>query len=143
MLFDRAVAYHRKDNHDSALSDLNRVVQARPDSARGRSLRGVVHFHLGNLPSAREDLEEAARINPQDAQVWNNLGFFRYKTGDQRGAMEALNRALQVDPKYDAAQYNLNLVLKKEETMTTPAPSSPMTYSKEVTLGQPFSIQEP
>ncbi|MFH1116272.1 MAG: tetratricopeptide repeat protein [Pseudomonadota bacterium] len=140
ILFDRAVAHHHGDDQESALSDLDRVVLARPDSARGRSFRGVVRFHLGDEAMAREDLEEATRINARDAQVWNNLGFFRYKTGDQRGAMDALNRALQLYPEYDTAGYNLKLVLRKEEAAITPATISRVNDPQEVTLDKSDSV---
>ncbi len=72
-----------------AVSSLTQVLDADPEMASARFLRGQLHLQLGLVPEALLDLEMAVKLRRDNSNAWYVLGFARSKSGDSEHAKEA------------------------------------------------------
>ena len=79
--------YFARGQAETALSELNEALSARPDMPEAYSLRGLVYASLGDATKADESFRRALVYSPRDADVMHNYGWFlcqekRYEQAD-------------------------------------------------------------
>jgi tetratricopeptide (TPR) repeat protein len=68
-LVDRASWNLDHGRADSALKDLNRAIELKPDHAPAYLKRGIAHALKGNLPAAWKDVEQGEKLDPQNMKA--------------------------------------------------------------------------
>lgn len=70
-LLDRAAALHDTGSYVEALKLADAAVQMNPKSASAYSLRGMIHFKLGNIRESLADFDQQIRLDPKaEASHW-------------------------------------------------------------------------
>jgi tetratricopeptide (TPR) repeat protein len=88
---------------DAALQDLDKAIQANPNSSDAFYRRGQLYAKRGDFSRAIEDFDVALRINPRDPEALNNRCWARAVVGELQGALRDCNDALQIRPDYGDA----------------------------------------
>lgn len=94
---DHARMLARFGEYDEALSWLDPLGRALPESPEVWRLIGLSHLELGRARRAEAALQRACALEPGDADCWGLLGRAREELGEVGAAVEAYQRALQVD----------------------------------------------
>lgn len=94
----RAREYFATSRDADALQVLASVLDAAPNDAEARLLRGRVYERTGNYDLAIEDLGVAAERDPNQTMAYVTLGRIYVARGDCANAQAALARALRLDP---------------------------------------------
>ena len=102
----------KQDDRASAIAD--ELVEANPDTAIVRNLRGYLHAALGDDASAREDFEAAVRLEPAFFPAYFNLARLAIKDGDNPQAVAVLQKVLDQDPNQAQALLYLAVVRQRE-----------------------------
>ncbi len=107
-----------------AIGAYDALMQAHPDQALYRSLRGAAMLPAGFGEAARAEARRAVELDPESPSAWRYLAYVLMHDVhgrelqwpfDRDGAIEALERGLQLDPGDDLAKQNLALVLEHDE----------------------------
>ncbi len=69
-----AVAYHRQQERDKALSHINTAIDLRPDDAQYYDLKGQILLQSRQFQSAVAAYRTAANLAPRDSLILGNLG---------------------------------------------------------------------
>ncbi|MFO8038644.1 MAG: tetratricopeptide repeat protein [Sodalinema sp.] len=88
----------RHGHVQSALNDLNWVLQADDGDAQAHCCRGMAYLKLNQLENALKDFNRALQQQPENALALRNRGKVRFQLGDRAGGMADFERALQLNP---------------------------------------------
>ncbi len=98
LLVQRAVSLISTEEHDLALSILDRVVIAAPEFAEGWSQRAMAHFQRRDFRSALSDLRRVLALEPRHFRAMQGVAVILSEFGDKQRALEAYRRVLDVYP---------------------------------------------
>lgn len=70
---NRSAAYASKKDYQAALNDADKVIEIKPDWAKGWGRKGAACHGLGDLLSAHDAYEEGLKLDPNNAQNKNGL----------------------------------------------------------------------
>jgi type IV pilus assembly protein PilF len=70
-----ATAYFERGQTTTALDEVNRALQAKPDLPEAYNLRGLIYASLGDASLAEESFRRALQLNPRDADAMQNYGW--------------------------------------------------------------------
>ncbi len=126
--FARAMDYVTLKDYASSLSDLNAVIDARPDFAPAYLMRSAVRYRLQEsglgrvvvegdaealnaesalvLEQILADLDRALELNPRMAAAHYNRGVILMRLDAWADAIDAFTRSIETDPGFGAAYYN-------------------------------------
>ena len=90
--------------HKSALRDMRRALDQRPQDAMYNNSYAVMLAEAGELDLAIEFLRRACEMQPNLAVGWYNLGLFLMRSARFDEARDALRRAITFAPDYAAAR---------------------------------------
>ncbi len=88
-----AFARHLEGRSDEALSRIDKVLTANPNSAEARFFLGRIELDQKRYENAIGHLKEAARLNQDLPDVWVHLAMAYLGLGQTRNVMDALQRA--------------------------------------------------
>ncbi|MFP4219529.1 MAG: tetratricopeptide repeat protein [Phormidium sp.] len=88
----------RHGDVQSALKDLNWVLQADDGDAQAHCCRGIAYLKLNQPQNALKDFNRALQQQPDNALALRNRGKVRFQLGDRAGGMADFERALQLNP---------------------------------------------
>jgi tetratricopeptide (TPR) repeat protein len=91
--------------YESAVDNLTKSIERRPDDAESYLLRGKAYARLQDLGKAMPDLRRALTLAPDYERVHAAFGDGRATAWDTAGAIEAYSRAIALDP--TSARYAL------------------------------------
>lgn len=94
-------------DYDSAVTDLDALLEQSPDNAEARFLKGLALARSGDTDGALSVFNSLVEDEPRMAEAWNNLGVLRARDGNLAGARDALEQATRIDPRHGPAQENL------------------------------------
>lgn len=82
-----ASAYFERGQAATALEEVNRALQAKPDLPEAYNLRGLIYASQGNAQQAEENFKRALQLNPRDPDAMQNYGWLlcqqrRFAEGD-------------------------------------------------------------
>ncbi len=98
-------------NYASALENLGKAVQLKPDLASAYYLASQIYVAQGDAQNALRAAAETARYAPNDPLAWYNAGAIAYAAGGFQDASIAMQQALALQPQYANAMYILGLAL--------------------------------
>jgi serine/threonine protein kinase len=96
--FERASKRFAANDLEGALSDLDQLLEERPDDAKALAFRSQVRLHRRDLEGALADAERAVALAPRGALGWANRGAARLVKEDCDGAIADLTQAIALDP---------------------------------------------
>ncbi len=91
----RAEALIELGEHDRAIAELTRVIEAVPDRADGWEWRGVARLAAGDLDGAIADLDQALKVNPRRHETRAYRGLARKKQGENDRAAADLRTFIE------------------------------------------------
>lgn len=97
-----AGAYFARGQNDTALEEVRRALQVKPDLGDAYNLRGLIYASMGDHRLAEESFLRALQINAADADAMHNHGWFLCQQRRFNEAQARFNQALAV-PQYRAA----------------------------------------
>ncbi len=100
-LMRKAVAYHRKPDRKRAFSNVNALVQARPQNPYAHELRGQIHLENRDFGTAVNAYGSAVQLAPNEPLILAGYGraLLALNTADgNRRALQALEKSRQRDP---------------------------------------------
>jgi len=102
--YARAVAYFRRGETESALGEIDILIEAEPENPYFRELRGQIFFEGGRVRDAVPEYRRSIELHPQSALLRINLGQALLATAEHDGnsatnqeALEALQFAVARD----------------------------------------------
>ena len=115
---DRSFAYVEQKLYESALADLNFVLQNAPNHATAYMYRSALHIRLGRLTQALSDVRKALALHPQSPQILLLRANIWQELGDQEKAILDWRRILSIAPQSlsaQKAQYYLQKISQNDE----------------------------
>ena len=94
---------------DEYISQLQRLLQLRPDYPYGELRLADAFFAKGEFDKAKMHYLAAIRINPNETAAYNNLGKLYLTQGQVSQAVVQFNEALRLNPQYKEAEENLRV----------------------------------
>jgi tetratricopeptide (TPR) repeat protein len=89
-----------KEDFETALGLLDRLVRDHPKFAEGWNRRASVYWKMGKFDKSIADCERALALNPNHYGAWQGIGVCRVELGDIAEACRCLRAALRITP-YD------------------------------------------
>jgi type IV pilus assembly protein PilF len=101
-----ASLYFSRGQMNTALEEIKRAIDAKPDYGAAYNLRGLIYAGLGNTQQAEESFQRALQIDPRDADAMQNYGWFLCQNQRYTQAEELFQRALN-QPNYRGSAMTL------------------------------------
>ncbi len=108
-----ATALHHLGSHKEALAVFDRLIEARPDSAKPHVNKGVLLFEMGDVEGAASEYEIAASLKSDEPAVWDGLGCCAETAGDLELAVQMYDQALELDETFIDSHAHRARVLKE------------------------------
>jgi putative PEP-CTERM system TPR-repeat lipoprotein len=96
-----------KGNFEQAVSEFQRVVDAKPGMIQPRLLLAVTHLKAGRIESAEKEAKEVIEMDDRNAFAHNLMGSIYLAQGKSELAMEEIDRAIEINPDF------IDAILKK------------------------------
>lgn len=109
-----AIIHYKKRDFPSALTDLDRVLEEKPESAEARKLRGEVLLELGRLEDAEIELRKSVTIMPTLRPAHMALANVYFRMKDLPRAEAALRRVLDLKEEDAEMHYALGVILDRQ-----------------------------
>ncbi len=98
-LFERSQRLNSLHRFDAALADCDRLIAARPRSARARLQKARVYEHRQDeIRVLEEEIERAVVLDPEDAACLRARGEVRANRGRHKEAIDDFGKAIALDP---------------------------------------------
>ena len=111
---NRGGIYLGNKQYNSALADLNKSIELRPDYAEALNNRGVILSEYKRYNEAINDLNRAIKLAPNYPEAYNNRGTILLEMKRYQEALHDINKAIELRPRYAQAYYNRGLVFMDE-----------------------------
>jgi type IV pilus assembly protein PilF len=93
------IAYMRQGDYDTAMTKLQKALEADPNSATANGTLAILYESIGENDLAEKHFNKALRLSPEDPQTHNNYGQFLCRHGKYTQALEQFKIAAS-DPLY-------------------------------------------
>ena len=94
--YARAIGYYRDSDFESALNELDRLINEQPEDPYFHELRGQFLFESGQLRDAWQSYELANQLLPNDTLLMCELARLEIEIGDAELLKKAINSLEQV-----------------------------------------------
>ncbi len=94
-----ASLYFGRGELKTALVEVNKALEAKPDYGQAYSLRGLIHAATGDSGRAEQDFQRAVQLDPRDGDTMQAYGWFLCQSG-RYGPAEAQFQAALAQPGY-------------------------------------------
>jgi Flp pilus assembly protein TadD len=105
--FNLGILAFRRGDLDTALKNLERADEMRPNDPETQNNLGVIYCYRGNYRRAEQVLRTTVEKKPEWAKAWDNLGLTLYRMERYKDAREAFEKEIALTPESSAAYYNL------------------------------------
>lgn len=109
-----AIVHFKKKDFANALSDLDRVLLEKPDSAEARKLRGEVLLELGRVDESEAELQKSIAIMPNLRSAHMALANVYFRKKDLSSAEKALRKVLDLKEDDAEMHYALGVILDRQ-----------------------------
>lgn len=99
-LFDKANEKFYDGKYESAIKDLNKVIEINPDRVLAYNIRGFCKHGLDNNRGAIEDFTKAIEIDSNYLMAYVGRGLVKIRIKNYRNAIKDFNMAIEIDPDY-------------------------------------------
>jgi tetratricopeptide (TPR) repeat protein len=111
-----SLAYGAKDtqdDHDDAINDASKGIQANPKNAYAYCARAAAHLAEKHTKQAIADATHAITLDPENAEAYHIRGAARFLTNENVAALNDLSEAIGLDPSMSDAYYLRGLIRVK------------------------------
>ncbi len=112
--FQVAEGLRRAGRLPEAVTQFERVLSLRPESARAHNNLGMILRRQGKTDQAGEHYRQALRLNPKSPETHNNFGVLLLGQKQLVQARSQLEEALRLRPDYLDAEMNLGVLSERE-----------------------------
>jgi tetratricopeptide (TPR) repeat protein len=112
--YNLGVTLMDKGDYAEAISEFQKALQLRPDSAAAHNNLGISLYGQGEIQKAVNEYKAALMLKPDHVKAHMNLAMAFYQQGDLEASISHLRDALRLQPKLAYAHYQLALALKKQ-----------------------------
>lgn len=109
-----SIVNYKKRDFPSALTNLDRVLKEKPDSAEARKLRGEVLMELGRLDDAEGELLRSIALMPNLRSAHMALANVYFRKKDLAMAEKALRKVLDLKEDDAEMHYALGVILDRQ-----------------------------
>ena len=139
--YARAIAYHRQNDRQGALGEINALINLRPEDPYFRELKGQVLFESGSVAEAVEPYTEAVRLKPDSTLL--RIGLAQAQLGAEDPALvaparETLELAVRDDKDNASAWHWLSIAYAREGDESAAALAAAERY---MLVGEPRYAQ--
>jgi WD40 repeat protein/Flp pilus assembly protein TadD len=96
-------AFFKEGNYEKAIGEFEKIIDIRPDLAKGYKHRGEVYAFLGNFSRARKDYRKAYNKDSLDPALYYKRAIMYMKTGNFVKAERLLELGRKISPGYSDA----------------------------------------
>jgi tetratricopeptide (TPR) repeat protein len=114
MLLQTGVAAMSIRAYQTALDQLNALVERHPDLAEGWNKRATLLYATGDYDGSVRDIQKTLSLEPRHFGALSGLGLIFMATGQPAAAIRAFEAALAIDPYLPGARENIEVL---EETL--------------------------
>jgi len=104
LYYDRGKAYLQKGQVESAIENLQKVIQLQPDFANAYLHLGAAYYALGQPEQAIDHIQKHIKLQPGSAVAYISLGNVYASMEQRQKAIECYAKAAELQPK-DATPY--------------------------------------
>jgi Flp pilus assembly protein TadD/ketosteroid isomerase-like protein len=97
----------RAGKHGEAMARVDKLLAAKPDNAKVRFLKGVIHTDQGDTRAAIDIFRKLTEDHPELPEPYNNLAVIYASQGEYDRARMALEKSIRTHPSYATAYENL------------------------------------
>lgn len=94
-----ASLYFTRGELKTALDEVNRAIESRPDYAQAYALRGLILAAMGDTSRGEQDLQRSLQLDPRDGETMQAYGWFLCQQG-RYGPAEVQFQAALAQPTY-------------------------------------------
>lgn len=105
-----STALIQEGRYEEAKYELERFLEAHPESVEGHNNLGAIYTIQGENEKAKKHLFEALRLDPYNAPAHNNIGGILLREKQYHEALFHFQTAMEVDPKLKEARQNYETV---------------------------------
>lgn len=109
--FDEAVRQLDEGHYSTAIEQLERLLQLKPDLAKAHGRLGTAYAAIGERDKARAHWRAVEEFDPDNPYGEGMLGWLAYLDGDSQQAIEAFERADTIEPYNSQTHYHWGLAL--------------------------------
>lgn len=114
-LLKKGISKHKAGRFSDARNYYLKILKKQKDHLDALYLLGTLYGEHKRIEEATRCLEKAARLKPDSPMIVNNLGNAYKAGGDSNRAKECYLRALALNHDLPQANYNLGLILEKQQ----------------------------
>lgn len=115
ILRQRSLTEARRGNYQTAIDDLDLLVERNPQSAIDYNNRGLVYFQSGQFAAALADYNHAIKLNARLASAYNNRANYYAAQGRLAEAIADYETAIDLDPTNVRAWINQGVTFRELE----------------------------
>ncbi|MBN2470467.1 MAG: tetratricopeptide repeat protein [Anaerolineae bacterium] len=108
--YQQAIRYLRKEEYDTAIQIITRLVKAEPDDTRHYRFRADLYRLKGQPAEAIKDYRRIIKLEPDSSVGYNGLAEIHLQQGEYEAALEAARQAYDRAPEQWAMPYNLGMI---------------------------------
>lgn len=130
--FTRAIAYHRLPDKKKSLSEMQRLLEMRPDDAFYHELHGQILLENGDATGAVTAYSKAVDLRPNDPQILAGLGRAQLAIQSQaaaRSALDVLKKSYSKDPWNGRMLRDLGVAYAKNDNLGMAAVTTAERYA--------------
>lgn len=113
VLMQQAINAINDDEHSSALTLLDTVLEIAPDYAEAWNKRATVHYFTQDYERALADIEQVLELEPRHFGALSGRALVQQAMGNKKAALQAFRQALEIHPFMAGAKAAIK-ALKKE-----------------------------
>lgn len=120
-LFEHAMSEFLKEDYESSVELLGKVLEMDPHHKLALTTRGVAELKMNRPDDAIDDFNRSLQIDPSYARAFHMRGLALESKGDSRAAINDFNRAIELNPEYGGAYHSRATLYAKlgEEELAT------------------------
>lgn len=112
--YKRGLEKAKAGDHDGALLEFTRAIEADPKHTRAYLNRGLSKARKGDIDGSIPDFTRALELDPKYAMAYNNRGYARRMKRDFDSAIADFTRAIELDPKLALAYANRGIAKREK-----------------------------
>ena len=105
--YSYAVLLHRRNDSAEALVEVERLLQAEPDSPSYRNLCAVILSRIGEYDRSAQFYVRLLDEYPGNAKVWLSYGHVLKTAGQQEHCIDAYRKSIKINPSFGEAYWSL------------------------------------